>query len=209
MSSLLLAMKLVVLIVISLVTANNATNYTSIVEKILVKLLQLNSPLDTMFDNEGWYGKIFYKVNETEFSYWDWLTFDNDSISGHKLSTGIHDLEFNLILPSPMIQGRLHTLENMEHQDNTTIVATSTRDIVLGVNTRVNDHLRQIIWKNMSFVSNMKSLWTSNFDCKLKVDPKTMCQKFNQYLDVEEDVWHYIGNQTGKIMAGLSFIKSY
>ena len=90
------------------IACNAALDYMSIADKVFSKLLNYKDPLNGAFEKSV--NKIYFKclIKQTQFYDWNRLELNRSSVKGSQLTNNVHDLQFEMKLPSPIIKGKVY-----------------------------------------------------------------------------------------------------
>ena len=168
-----------------IIVCNASLDYMDIAKKVFSELHKTQDPYNGACNiNFGRFGYLSYVINETKWFEWNRLELVESSVEGRK-NEEIHDLYFKMIVPAPIIKGKLFYPDSNKKWHESDITAISESDLSISIYARIHEFYSEIVWKQVS-------VWTpsfvSQFDCQLESVSK--CDVLTKLIDQGSGSWN-------------------
>ena len=195
----------VIVLLSSFIIACNADlNYLTVAEKVVSKLLNCRDGLYGTFDKSFENNYVNYQVTSTRFYDWKSLELKKSSVNGSQLTNNVHDIKFEISLPSPMIKGNVRYW-GCSAWFTSEITAISSQNINIWIYARIHETYNEIVWKNVFLTNSLDGKFVSQFDCKLS--DMAQCDRLNKWIDGDSGAWNQPIKLVGQIKRLLFPIK--
>ena len=187
-----------------IIACNADFNYLSVADKVVSKLLKYKDPLNGTFDKSLENNYVDYQVTETRFYDWNSLELKKSSVNGSQLTNNVHDMKFEINLPSPMIKGKVRYWGSSSWF-NSEITAISSQSISIWIYARIHEAYNEIVWKSVFLTYSLDGKFVSQFDCKLS--DMAQCDRLTRWIDGDSGAWSQPTKLVGQIKRLLFPIK--
>ena len=194
----------IVLLSSFIIVCNADLDYMDVADKVVSELLKYKDPLNGLFDNKD-FGR--YVVNETKWYDWNRLRLEKSSVQGVRRTTDIHDLQFEINLPSPLIRGKLYYSSRYGDKYEGEIKAIPSDDIRIRIHVRINEFYSETAWKSVALTRPLKGMFVSQFHCK--DDGNSQCTDPTADMDGEYGAWNQPSNLVNQVKRLLYAIKYF
>ena len=195
----------IVLLFSLMIACNAALDYMSIADKVVAKLLKFKDPLNGTFDKSINEVDFKCRIKQTKFYDWNRLELNRSSVQGSQLTNNVHDLQFEMNLPSPIIKGKMYYQVDSTVFSTSEITAISTLDIIIKIRVIINEFYRDTVWKTVSLVHPLTDKFASKFDCEY--EDMSDCDLLIQWIDGDSGAWNQPSQLIGRVKRLIYAIK--
>jgi hypothetical protein len=159
----------------------------------------LDTPETTNVFNGGY---VSWLLNGTEFKGWERIFADPTTIVGSRIAIDTHHVTFEMILPPPMIEGKLYVkdLSFDDKQHVVSVKAIASSDIVFSVYALLNEYYQTVTVESVRITKNVH--YNSKFECRFDIK---RCYSLNNHL--EEKIWR--SKETEQCIQLKNLIEAY